>query len=156
MKTFLILLVLVLIAGAYVAGYLPEHRRLVESQLVLQSAETQLAEAQARLRLYVLQSRLARMIDAVRERNYGDAAKLSTEFFDGVRAETSQSQDGVVRSDLEAVLAIRDSVTMRLAVGDPSVLDALNGAMNRLRQLSERSSASGAENANAPAPSPPN
>jgi len=156
MKTFLFVLVLALVAGAYVAGYLPEHRRLVESRLELAAAETQLADAQGRLRLYTLQSRLARMIESVRERNYGDAAKLSTEFFDGLRAETSQTQDARVGSDLEAVLAIRDTVTMRLAVGDPSVLDALNGAMNRLRQLSEPLPAPAGAEPTAPAPPPAN
>jgi len=156
MKTFLFVLVLALVAGAYVAGYLPEHRRLVESRLELAAAETQLADAQGRLRLYTLQSRLARMIESVRERNYGDAAKLSTEFFDGVRAETSQTQDAKVGSDLEAVLAIRDAVTMRLAVGDPSILEALNGAMNRLRQLSEPLPAPAGTDPNAPAPPPAN
>jgi hypothetical protein len=156
MKTFLFVLVLALVAGAYVAGYLPEHRRLVESRLELAAAETQLADAQGRLRLYTLQSRLARMIESVRERNYGDAAKLSTEFFDGVRAETSQTQDAKVGSDLEAVLAIRDAVTMRLAVGDPSILEALNGAMNRLRQLSEPLPAPAGADPNAPAPPPAN
>jgi len=156
MKTFLFVLVVALVAGAYVAGYLPEHRRLVESRLELGAAESQLANAQARLRLYTLQSRLARMIETVRERNYGDAAKLSTEFFDGVRAETNQGQDAKVSSDLEAVLAIRDSVTMRLAVGDASILDALNGAMNRLRQLSEPLPAPAGADPNAPAPPPAN
>jgi len=156
MKTFLFLLVVVLIGGAYFAGYLPQHQRLVESQRELQAAQTQLADVQARMRLYILQSRLARMIESVRGRNYGDAAKLSTEFFDDLRSTTSQTQDAQVRSELEAVLTLRDSVTMRLAVGDPAILDVLNGAMNRLRQLSEPSPAPVGAEPTAPAPPPAN
>jgi hypothetical protein len=155
-KGFLFILVVALIGGAYVAGYLPEHGRLVESQRELEAAQGQLADAHSHLRIYTLQSRLARMIETVRERNYGEAAKLSTEFFDGVRHETTLSQDAKVLSELEAVLAIRDSVTMRLAVGDPSILDALNGAMNRLRQISETSAIPGGAETNPPAAPPAN
>jgi hypothetical protein len=156
MKTFLFLLVVALVGGAYVAGYLPEHRRLVESQLELGAAEAQFAEAEARLRLYVLRSRLDRVIESVRARNYGDAAKFSTEFFDDMRAAASQTQDARIVSELEAVLAIRDSVTMRLAVGDPAILDTLNGAMNRLRQLSDPLPAPGGAATNPPATPPAN
>jgi hypothetical protein len=152
MKTSLFFLALALIGAAYVAGYLPEHRRLVESQQELQTTAVQLADAQAHLRLYALHNRLLGVIEVVREKNYGNAARLSSEFFDGARAEANQNQDAQVKSSLEAVLAVRDTVTSKLAVGDPSVIDVLNGAMGRLQPLLE-SPSQGTET-NAPAPSP--
>jgi hypothetical protein len=156
MKTFLFLLALALIGAAYVAGYLPEHRRLIESQQELRTGAVQLADAQARLRLYALHTRLVGVIEAVREKNYGDAAKLSSEFFDGTRAAVNQSQDAQVNSSLEAVLAARDTVTSRLAMADPSVLDVLNGAMVRLQPLLESPSPSRGTETGAPAPAPVN
>ena len=154
MKTFLFVLVLALIGAAYGAGYLPEHGRLVESQQELQTTAAQLADAQARLRVYALHNRLVQVMDAVRERNYGNAAMLSSEFFDDARAETNQSQDVQVKSTLQAVLAMRDTVTSKLAMGDPSVIDVLNGAMGRLQPLVESPSASPGTETTAPAASP--
>jgi type II secretory pathway pseudopilin PulG len=142
MKRFLFVLVLILIAGAYVAGYLPEHTRLGAAQADLRAAQAQLADAQNRVRLYALESRLTRMIETVGEKNYGDAAKLSSDFFDAVRAESSASQDDKTKSALEAILVLRDSVTSKLAMGDASVLDMLRQTMSQLRQLTEASAAS--------------
>jgi hypothetical protein len=148
------LLILALVAAAYISGRLPEHRRLVESQQELRANEVQLTAAQARLRLYALQSRLAGTIQAVRDNNYGNAAKLSSEFFDGVRAETNQPRDPQAKSTLEAVLATRDAVTAKLAKSDPTVVDALNSAMSQLRQLVESSPAPGETGTKTPVPSP--
>ena len=143
MKRFVFLLVLILIAGAYLAGYLPEHGRLEEAQRNLQAAEAKLADAQNQVRLYALESRLSRLVDIVGERNYGDAAKLSSDFFDAVRAEISATDKDEVKSTLEAVLGMRDSVTSKLAMGDASVLDQLRQAMSHLRPLAEVPAAQG-------------
>jgi len=156
MKTFIFLLVLALIVAAYVGGYLPEHRRLLESQQALRASELQIAEMQARLRLYALQSRLARMIETVREGDFGTAATLSSQFFDGVRTEAGEPKDPQAKSSLEAILGSRDTVTSRLAVGDPSVVNVLNGLMSRLQQLADSSPAPGGTDTNSAVPSPAN
>jgi hypothetical protein len=143
MKRFIFLLVLVLIAGAYLAGYLPERRRLDQAQRNLRATEAKLADAQNQVRLYALESRLSRLVEIVRDRNYGDAAKLSSDFFDALRAEISATGKDEVKSALGAVLAMRDSVTSKLAMGDASVLDELRQAMSHLRPLAEAPDAPG-------------
>lgn len=137
MKRFVIPLVLALIVAAYIVGYWPQHRRLTESQKSLQGVGAQLADAQDRLRICGLQNRLLSLTEKVAEKNYGDAQKLSSDFFDGVRAEIAQTEKVELKSALEPILGMRDSVTAGLANGDPAILALLRQAMKNIQGLVE-------------------
>jgi hypothetical protein len=135
----LLLIALALLGTAYLAGYWPQHKLVTQSQQQLETNQAQLATAQDRLRLYALQNRLSRMIDVVREKNYGSAAKLSSEFFNGVRSEILEARNPQAKAVLQDVLAARDSVTSKLAVADPTVIDLLNQAVSRIQPLLDSS-----------------
>jgi hypothetical protein len=135
----LLLIALALLGVAYLAGYWPQHKLVAQSQQQLQAKQTQLVAAQDRLRLYALQNHLSRMIEVVREKNYGSAAKLSSEFFNGVRSEILEARNPQAKSALLDVLATRDSVTSKLAVADPTVIDLLNQAVSRIQPLLDSS-----------------
>lgn len=144
MKAFVVVLVLILIAGAYLGGYWPEHSRLLESQRNLQAVSAQLAEAQARLRLFGLHHRLLHLIDTVTEKNYGEAQKLSTDFFDEVRAEIMRTDKAELKSALESVLQARDSMTAGLAKADPGVVNVLDELKKQIGRFLEHHSPPGA------------
>ncbi len=54
-------------------------------------------------------------------KNYGLAGQYSTRFFNRVRAMHGQLPDSSRQAFLQSALAKRDSITQRLAKGDPNV-----------------------------------
>ncbi len=121
MKRALFIVVVVLIAGAYVGGYWPEHRRLGEAEAQVRTLQARLNTAADRIRLGEILGRLLRVSDTVAARNYGEAAALSSAYFDRVREETSRAEQPDVKHALENILESRDEITTALARTEPSV-----------------------------------
>ena len=138
MKKIAILIVLLLVVVAYLVGYWPEHRRLAACQQEAEALRGQLADSRAQVQLCVLHARLLDVIEKTGEKNYGEALKLSSGFFDRVRTESMQTRQPDFKPALDSTLQARDSVTAALAKGDPSALDRLRQASAQLRQIIER------------------
>lgn len=145
MKSVLVVIAMLLLAGAYVGGYWPEHRELTAAQSELQSTKIRLAEAEDKIRMYQLENRILGVIEKATDKNYGDAQKLSTEFFDQVRPEIARTAQDSFRTSLESALLKRDQVTAGLTQGDPAVLDLLRQMLVNFRQVlgSEPATAAG-------------
>ncbi len=124
---------LVLLAAAYVAGFWPEHRRRTGLEERLAATERQLDAARAQVRLGDVLGQLLRLSDAVAQRNYGQAAMLSSVYFDHVREEASRAASPTVREALEQILRSRDQVTAALARSDPSIASTLHDQAIALR-----------------------
>jgi hypothetical protein len=158
MKRVLVVLVLGIfilgaIGAAYLAGYWPRHQQGVACEAALQAMRANLERAQARNRLYGLQSQLIGLLVTVEARNFGDAQGKATAFFDSVRAEAGRPDQGDARRVLEDIAAERDSLTVALTQNDPVALEMLHGAMTRLREaLGE--APPGVETGTSPMPTP--
>ena len=150
MKRYGLLIVVLLVGAAYVAGYWPEHQQRMTLERERQGLQGQLAEAQARVRLGGLLGQLLAVIDAAAARNYGQAQDLSSRFFEDLRAESTRVSDAPTRVILEGILRARDSVTASLTRSDPAVLDQLRQA-----QVGLQSALGYRVAAPAPAPAPP-
>jgi hypothetical protein len=132
MRRWLALIVIVLIGGAYLGGWLPERSRRVE-------AEARLATLERQLRLAQLEIRLLSLVAAVEARNFGIAASEATRFFDGVGREsgiTPASRQAAV----DRLLGQRENLTGALTqpeLVDPArlrvVLDEMREALHELR-----------------------
>jgi type II secretory pathway pseudopilin PulG len=138
MKKIVFLVVIVLMAAAYLAGYWPQHRRLVSLETSVRQANQQFAQAQSVVRLCSLQNRVLDLIAQTESGNYGDAQKASTAFFDQVRAEAMRNDKAGYTPALEAILGTRDMVTAGLARKDPATLDVLRQTVTRLHQAIEQ------------------
>jgi hypothetical protein len=139
-KVFTVLVVL-LIAGAFVAGYWPQRERLLQAQAEAAEARRQLAEArsvlaaaEAKARLGSLFGQFLALQDAVVADNYGEAQALSSPFFDRVRDEAGKVTDASARTALDAVLMRRDTVTAGLARGESAVREVLVPIERELRR----------------------
>lgn len=133
MKKYLALLVIVLIVAAYLAGYWPERQRRLAAEGQAKALQAQLDDAQARVRLGGLLARLLTVMDAVGEKNYGQAQALSSAFFDQVREESARAPQAGLKDALEVVLKRRDAVTAGLTQADPAVFAALRQCQTELR-----------------------
>lgn len=141
MKKLLALLVVLLVAGAFVAGYWPQRQARVRAEQEATEARRQLADVRAELARVEARDRRGRLFgqllalqDAVAGGNFGEAQTLSTPFFDGVRDEAARASDAAVRTSLDAILMRRDTVTAGLARGEASVRETLLPIERELRR----------------------
>jgi hypothetical protein len=142
-------IVVALVVGAAVAGFiagrLPESRRLTDAQTKLHAAEADISTARAMLRLHGLYDRIQALVEATSEPpRYEDALPLSTQFFDLVRTESVATADSGARTALSEVLASRDAVTAALAKHDPGVRALLVKIRETLHPLVEDGGSEGA------------
>jgi hypothetical protein len=141
MKKVMAVVVVLLLAGAFLAGYWPQRQALAvaraeatEARRELSRVSAELATAEAKLRLGLLFGRYLALEDAVVSADYPTAQALSTAFFDQVREEASRTSDATVRTALDAVLVRRDTVTAGLARGETSVRETLGPIGRELRR----------------------
>lgn len=130
----LYIVVVVLVLAAYVGGYWPEDRRRTEAEAQVRALQAQVNAADARVRLGEKLGQVWRVSDTVEARNHGEAAALSSSYFDRVREETSRAESPDVKQALESILQSRDAVTASLARTDPSVAVSLREQELKLRR----------------------
>jgi type II secretory pathway pseudopilin PulG len=140
-RKVLAVLAVLLIAGAFVAGYWPQRQRLIQAQAEAAEARRQLSEARSELAVAAAKARLGLLFgefltlqDAVVTGNYGEAQTLSSPFFDRVRSEAGKVSDAKTRTALDAVLMRRDAVTAGIARGEGSVREVLVPIETELRR----------------------
>jgi hypothetical protein len=129
-----VVLVVVLLAAAYVAGFWPQRERV--SALVGENASLQqrLEAAEARVRAGALLGELLTFKETVQDMNYGQARGLSSPFFEHVAAEAARTPDAGIKQALAAILTRRDATTVALTQGDAASLSHLREAERGLRQ----------------------
>jgi hypothetical protein len=116
-------IVLVLLGLSFGGGFWWEHQRMESVQHRLDAASAQLAQADEIVRLCRLQDQLLTLVDDTASKNYGDAANVSTQFFNQLSDEVSIENRADVKSAMQSILAQRDQVTAELAKGDSSAHD---------------------------------
>lgn len=124
---------IVLVGGAFLAGYLPERRRRTAAEQESSALREQLTAAAARVRLGQLLGQALAVRDAVVRQNYGRAQELASTLFDSVRREAAATLDEY-RPVLDDVLSRRDSVIASLAKAEPGVLEPLRMMEVRMRR----------------------
>jgi hypothetical protein len=129
-----LLLVVVLLAAAYVAGFWPQRERVSVLQAENVTLQQRVEAAEARVRAGVLLGELLTLREVVQDLNYGQARGLSSPFFEHVRGEVGRTTDAGLKQALESILAVRDPVTAALTQGDAAALGHLREAERRLRQ----------------------
>ena len=122
LRRALVGIVVLLVAGAYVAGYWPEHRRLVEAREQIATLETRLKDAEAHNRLAGILGHLLHLMDAVEARNFGEAAQQATAYFDRAATESLAVTEAEPKAALDQVLRARDRVVASLALTDAAAV----------------------------------
>jgi hypothetical protein len=137
MKKVLFVLGMVLLAGAYFGGYWPQRQKLQQAQQSSAQASQQLAAAQSAIHVCRLENDLVALVDQTQNQNYGEAQKISSRFFDDLRAELDRSPNAPYRPTLETIFARRDAVTAGLTRADAAIIGPIRQSLNEIRQLSE-------------------
>ena len=134
-KRIAVIAVVILIGGAFLAGYLPEHMQRTVAERESLALREQLEAADARVRLARLLGRVLAIEEVVMRQDYGQAQGLSSAFFDEVRSEVAATPMDEFRSVLQDVLSRRDSVTALLSKADSGVRDVLHTIEVQIRRV---------------------
>ena len=117
------LIVLVAVAVAFAAGYIPQYlsNQQLASQLGQSEEEMQgrIVELEGRNRLLALHSQLGMLLLEVENQNYGTARERSTNWFDQLRDAAAGSTDASTNQALNAIMNQRDTLTSLLTEADP-------------------------------------
>jgi hypothetical protein len=138
------LIVFLLMALSFGGGFWWEHEKMVAVQDKLDVATAQLAVSESAVRLCRLQDQLLTLVQETAEKNYGDAATLSTKFFNALGDEVARATQPNVKSAMQSILAQRDQVTAALAKGDPASHDMFVQMSATFRQVLGNTGAAGA------------
>jgi len=133
MKRVIFIIVLILIAAAFLVGYWPEHRQLVDEQSRTAQLQARVDAAQAKVRLGEVLGQLLVVRDAVAAQNYGTAATAASTYFDRVRDEAARADQPPIKDVLNGIQRSRDNVTAAIARADPGVADTLRQQEMALR-----------------------
>jgi hypothetical protein len=124
-------LIVVAAIAIFLAGFIPPTLRAQRADEALQvakarqnEAESQLKQVQYDLQVARLRGTLGEILQETNLNNFGNAAKRSTEFFDGIRAAAASPllKVGSKRAQLfEGILAHRDEISADLARADQAV-----------------------------------
>jgi hypothetical protein len=120
-----ILTAIAILIAAFVLGYgisWVSARRMGESNFELQQ---KLRLAEQKFRLAELRGTLGMMTHETNRNNYAEAAKYSTEFFNGLRKTINETSDQALIQQLESMIGRRDEITTNLAQADPAVKEKL-------------------------------
>jgi type II secretory pathway pseudopilin PulG len=137
MKKLAVILGILLLGGVYLGGYWPQRQKIQEAEKSSAQAAQQLTSAQAVVHVTRLENDLVALVDQTQNQNYGEAQKLSSKFFDDLKAEIDRSANAPYRQALETILARRDAVTSGLTRADAATIGPLRQSLNEVRQLSE-------------------
>ena len=102
------------LVGAFLLGYVP-------ATLTARDARAEQVRLTQQLALAGLQVQLGMMSVEANRDNYGLAATLATQFFDGVGAAVARPGAPEVTQSLQTVLGRRDEITKDLAQANPAV-----------------------------------
>lgn len=129
---FIIVVILLIVAA--LAGFIPMYvksqrleAQLAEVRQQLERRTAELRHTEEQLELARLHNELGRMVMEVEQKNYEQAKKQSTQFFDRLRDLLYRLEDEELREPLQAVLSRRDEITADLTLLNPEIIGKLRG-----------------------------
>jgi RecA/RadA recombinase len=120
----------VLVAAAFLAGFLPSYAKgkRLESELKVALQQNRVAQLRDLAALAYLQAS---------QKNYGLAAATTAQYFALAPAVTAEVPDPTGKKALQDLMNSRDRITSELAKGDPGVLNSLESLLLTTRQATD-------------------
>jgi hypothetical protein len=120
---------------AFVAGYWPQHQKYLNAVEDWRSADKQMMEARASLRVYYLENIMLQVLDRTAHKEYEEARSLTTKFFVEVRADMARPDMSKFHSELQQIMDKSDIIESALEKEDPGSPDVLRGVMQQLARI---------------------
>jgi hypothetical protein len=130
-----LLVVVILLLVAFLAGFLTQHSKVQQLQGELSSTRQEAASTKARLQFAQLRDSGAMLYLQASLNRFDSAQEYSTRFFDQATQLAYQTADPELKKRLESILTLRDRVTAGLARKDPGVVANLQSLLINAQAL---------------------
>jgi hypothetical protein len=130
-----LLLSLILLIAAYLAGLIPPYMKARRLEQQVSAAAKQVQACQDGEQLSHVRDDAALLYLAVTQKNYGFAVEHARKFFDHTQQVASTTQNESERSALQEILATRDDVTADLSKGDAAVVGLAQSLLQKVQAL---------------------
>jgi hypothetical protein len=137
-KTFGISVVIALVIG-FLAGFIPQHSRMVTATNEKNQAQLQLGRAQEEATLNGFRNRLAVVYVEAEKKNFAQASSDASGLFTSMQSYSDQSADSGMRQGLAPFLSMRDAIISGLAKGDAAVTTQLQDLFVKMQSVAESS-----------------
>jgi hypothetical protein len=130
-----LVLSLILLIAAYLAGLLPPYMKARRLDAQMSASATQLQSCRYGEQLSRLRDEAALMYVGVTQKNYGIAAEHATQLFNQAQQMSSTTQNAAVTRALQEILASRDEITADLSKGDAGVLGPAQSVLLKINDV---------------------
>jgi hypothetical protein len=138
MKKALLIIVIILLLAAYVGGYWPQHQQVRQLETSVSQLQGQLNTAEGAVKVCHLENEMLTLIDQTQAQNYGEAQRISGQFFNDLQTEIGRVPNASYTPQLQTMLGRRDAVVAGLARADSSTITTLRQSLNELRQIADQ------------------
>jgi hypothetical protein len=115
---------IVLFAGGFLLGFLPQYLKNRELQRQLESPRKTIDALTLRVQMSEIRDVASLMLLELSRQNYGLARDYSTQYYSKLREAADTAQDPNLKKSLEELASTRDSLTTSLTTADAASLSA--------------------------------
>ena len=132
-----VILWLVLLIGAFLAGYVPEYLKNVDLRTQLENPRKMIDALKLQLQLSELRDLASLMLVEVSRENYGLARDRAGQYYSRLNEVIESVQDQAMKTSLQELATTRDSVTAALATPSPASLTAIQPVVLKTFELTK-------------------
>ena len=114
----------VLLAGGFLVGFIPQYLKNRELQTILESPQKTIDSLKLQVQMGELRDLASLTLLELSRQNYGLARDYSTQYYSKLKDTIDIVQDVDLKKSLEELASTRDSFTASLANGNPASLIA--------------------------------
>ena len=130
---------LVLLAGGFLAGFIPQYLKNGELQKQLENPQKTIATLEVQVQLGELRDLASLMLLEVSRQNYGLARDYATQYYSKLNEVAETVQDGNLKKSLEELATTRESLMTNLATTNSASLTATQPILLRTFEVTRNS-----------------
>jgi len=115
---------IVLLAGGFLAGFVPQYLKNRALQAKLESPQKTIAALEGQMQMSELRDLASLTLLELSRQNYGLARDYSNQYYSKLNDVANTVQDANLKKSLEELATTRDSLTTSLAAANPASLSA--------------------------------
>jgi hypothetical protein len=129
---------IVLLAGGFLSGFIPEYLKNRELQRSLETPQKTIDALKVQVQLGELRDLAGLMLLELSRQNYGLARDYAAEYYNSVKAALDAAQDEGTKKSLEELASTRDSLTNSLAAANPTSLAAVQPIVAKTFEVTKK------------------
>jgi uncharacterized protein YoxC len=129
---------IVLLAGGFLLGFVPEYLKNRELQKSLENPQKTIEALTLQVQMGELRDLAGLMLLELSRQNYGLARDYSTEYYNRIKDTINAVQDEGTKKSLEELASTRDSLSASLAAASPTSVTAAQPIVSKTFEVTKK------------------